>query len=75
MSYVQIAVDENYLGRVFSIIFTVAVLFMPVGSFAFSLFINPSNVNSFYLVGGGIVGLAVIARGIFSGIRASKETL
>ena len=75
MSYVQIAVDENYLGRVFSIIFTVAVLFMPVGSFAFSLFINPSNVNSFYLVGGGIVVLAVIARGIFSGIRASKEKL
>jgi hypothetical protein len=37
---------------------------MPVGSFAFSLFINPSNVNSFYLVGGGIVVLAVIARGI-----------
>lgn len=64
MSYVQIVVDENYLGRVFSIIFTVAVLFMPIGSFAFSLFINPSNVNSFYLVGGGIVVLAVIARRI-----------
>ena len=31
MSYVQVAVDENYLGRVFSIIFTVAVLFMPMG--------------------------------------------
>ena len=66
MSYVQIVVDENYLGRVVSIIFTVAVLFMPVGSFVFSLFINPDNVNSFYLVGGGIAGVALIAKsGLF----------
>ena len=59
MSYVQIAVDEKFLGRVFSIIFTVAVFFMPVGSFVFSLFVNPENINSFYLVGGGIVLLSL----------------
>ena len=59
MSYVQIAVDEKILGRVFSIIFTVAVFFMPLGSFVFSLFVNPENINSFYLVGGGIVLLSL----------------
>lgn len=59
MSYVQISVDENYLGRVFSIIFTVAVLFMPIGSFVFSAVLNPENVVGFAVVGGGIVGLTL----------------
>ncbi len=61
MSYVQIAVDEAYLGRVFSIIFTVAVLFMPLGSFLFSAFVNIQNVKSFYTVGGGIMLLSLIS--------------
>ena len=61
MSYVQIAVDENYLGRVFSIIFTVAVLFMPIGSFLFSKFLNTIDVHSFYSVGGGIILLSLLS--------------
>ncbi|MBQ7492033.1 MAG: MFS transporter [Clostridia bacterium] len=61
MSFVQVAVNENYLGRVFSIIFTVAVLFMPVGSFLFSIFVNASDVNSFYTVGGGIMLLSLLS--------------
>ena len=61
MSYVQVAVDENYLGRVFGIIFTVAVLFMPVGSFLFSAFINASDVRSFYAVGAGIMLMSLLS--------------
>ena len=61
MSYVQVAVDENYLGRVFSIIFTVAVLFMPVGSFLFSIFLNTSDVRSYYTVGCGIMLMALLS--------------
>ena len=61
MSYVQVAVDENFLGRVFSIIFTVAVLFMPVGSFLFSAFINTSDVKSFYTVGIGIMLMSLLS--------------
>ena len=61
MSYVQIAVDENYLGRVFSIVFTVAVLFMPLGSFLFSAVLDAGNVDSFYIVGGGIVLLSLLS--------------
>lgn len=60
MSHVQTAVDEVYLGRVFSIIFTVAVLFMPLGSFAFSFFVNMRRVKSYALVGGGIIMLSMI---------------
>lgn len=61
MSYVQVAVDENYLGRVFSIIFTVAVLFMPVGSFLFSVFLNTADVRSFYTVGAGIMLMSLLS--------------
>ena len=61
ISYVQVAVDENYLGRVFSIIFTVAVLFMPVGSFLFSAFVNASDVRSFYAVGAGIMLMSLLS--------------
>lgn len=61
MSHVQVAVEESYLGRVFSIIFTVAVLFMPVGSMVFSIVLKPENILSFLLVGGGIVILSLIS--------------
>ena len=61
MSYVQVAVDENYLGRVFSIIFTVAVLFMPVGSFLFSAFVDAGDVRSFYAVGAGIMLMSLLS--------------
>lgn len=61
MSYVQISVDEEYLGRVFSIIFTVAVLFMPLGSLVFSVCIDPAAVHSYYIIGGGISVLALLS--------------
>ncbi len=61
MSYVQISVDEDYLGRVFSIIFTVAVLFMPLGSLVFSVCIDPAAVHSYYIIGGGISVLALLS--------------
>lgn len=59
MFYVQIAVDEDYLGRVVSIIFTAAVLFMPLGSLLFSAFLDTGNIASLYLVSSGIAALAV----------------
>lgn len=59
MSYVQIRVAEAYLGRVFSIIFTVAVSFMPIGSFMFSLLGKTADIMCFLFVGGGIVLLAL----------------
>lgn len=59
MSYVQAYVQENYLGRVFSIIYTVAVLCMPLGSMIFSAFFEVSSICSYYIVGGGIVVLSL----------------
>lgn len=60
MSYVQVNVAEEFLGRVFSVIFTVAVMFMPLGSWFFSIFNFTENVNSFAIVGAGIVVLSLI---------------
>ena len=60
MSYVQVNVAEDFLGRVFSVIFTVAVMFMPLGSWFFSIFNFTENVNSFAIVGAGIVVLSLI---------------
>lgn len=73
MSYVQLRADEAYLGRVFSIIFTVAVLFMPVGSFAFSFLLNTSSPAGFAVVGGGIIALAVAGMLIFRGDTTKTE--
>ena len=60
MSYVQIRVAEDFLGRVFSIIFTVAVSFMPIGSCVFSLLGKTTDLMCFLFVGSGIVLLALV---------------
>lgn len=60
MTYVQVHVDENYLGRVFSVIFTIAVLFMPVGSFVFSFMNITNNIYGFGIIGGGVIVLSII---------------
>lgn len=61
MSYVQIRVKSDYLGRVFSIIFTVAVFFMPIGSVVFSFIYDTTTDISFAIIGIGIVVLSIIS--------------
>ena len=73
MSYVQLRADEAYLGRVFSIIFTVAVLFMPVGSFVFSFLLDTTSPAGFAVVGGGILLLAAAGILIFRGDTPKTE--
>ena len=73
MSYVQLRADEAYLGRVFSIIFTVAVLFMPVGSFVFSFLLDTTSPAGFAVVGGGILLLAAAGILIFRGDTPQTE--
>lgn len=59
-SQVQSRVPNEYLGRVFSSIFTLAILFMPLGTLVMTL--APKSVNrfSFILVG---LGIAIFALG------------
>lgn len=60
-SYVQTHVDEDYIGRVFSVVFTIAVMFMPIGSFVFSFLRITDSVNGFAIMGFGITFLSVVS--------------
>ena len=61
MTLVQVSVDDHFLGRVFSVIFTVAVMFMPVGSFVFSFLNVTDNMWGFLFAGAGIMAAAILS--------------
>ena len=48
-SIVQRDVDNEFLGRVFGIIFSVAILFMPLGTVFFSVVLNPNNTFNIFI--------------------------
>lgn len=59
-SQVQTKVDKQYLGRVFSTIYTLAILFMPPATFLMTVL--PSvHTLSFLLIGLGVIGLAFLS--------------
>ncbi|WP_414626440.1 hypothetical protein [Lactobacillus delbrueckii] len=57
-SIVQREVDNEFLGRVFGIVFTVAVLFMPIGTWIFSIILQAKNSLNFLFVGLMIAALS-----------------
>ena len=59
-SIVQRDVDNEFLGRVFGIIFTVAILFMPLGTVFFSVVLNPNNTFNIFIIGVSITVLSLI---------------
>lgn len=71
-TYIQTHVRTDYIGRVFSIVYTVAVLFMPIGSFVFSSLFTNGLINNYYVIGGGIVASAFI--GLFANKIINKNT-
>ncbi|MDO4912566.1 MAG: MFS transporter [Lactobacillus sp.] len=54
VSTVQLKVADEYIGRVFSTVFTIAILFMPLGTATITLM--PAAINSLTYV---VVGLAI----------------
>ena len=59
-SIVQRDVDNEFLGRVFGIIFTVAILFMPVGTGFFSVVLNPNDTFNLFIIGISITMLSLV---------------
>lgn len=51
MTFVQTQTDIEYIGRVFSIIFSVAVLFMPFGTFFFQSVLSLKSSANYFLFG------------------------
>ncbi|SNU88047.1 putative transporter [Streptococcus merionis] len=64
-SIVQRDVDNEFLGRVFGIIFTIAILFMPIGTGIFSIILDPRNVFNFLIIGVSITLLSLIFGTLF----------
>ncbi len=64
-SIVQRDVDNEFLGRVFGIIFTVAILFMPIGTGFFSVTLDPNNTFNLLIIGVSITLLSLIFGTLF----------
>ena len=67
--------DNVFLGRVFGIIFTVAILFMPIGTMTFTFLLSPKNIFNFVIVGLSIGGISLLFYRIFSKRLLSKVTI
>ncbi|MDO4698551.1 MAG: MFS transporter [Pasteurellaceae bacterium] len=65
-SVVQRDVDNEFLGRVFGIIFTVAILFMPVGTGIFSMILDSGNIFNYLFIGLAVTFLSLIFALLFN---------
>lgn len=61
MTFVQVKTNIEFIGRVFSIIFSVSVLFMPMGTFFFQYVLNVKNPNNYVILGTTLLILSLIA--------------
>lgn len=59
-SLVQREVDSDYLGRVLGIVFTIAVLFMPLGTAIFTIILRPDYEFNYLFVGLAVIILSFI---------------
>ena len=59
-SLVQREVASEYLGRVLGIVFTVAILFMPLGTALFTIIFSPSNTGNLLYLGISVMILSLI---------------
>ena len=68
---VQTKIDGEYLGRVLSTIFTLAILFMPIAK-GFMTVLPSVHLSSFLIIGSGVVLLSCISL-IYVQNRFEKE--
>ncbi|UOK49131.1 MFS transporter (plasmid) [Bacillus tropicus] len=61
-TYIQTVTDGKYLGRVFSLIFTLAIVLMPVGNIIFGFVIDYLKILVFPLIGIGIIFTNLLVR-------------
>ncbi|MBJ7541430.1 MFS transporter [Streptococcus sp. SL1232] len=59
-SLIQREVASEYLGRVLGIVFTVAILFMPLGTALFTIIFSPSNPGNLLYLGISVMILSLI---------------
>lgn len=52
---------RKYIGIIFSIVFTVSVLFMPSGTFIFTNLISSDSVVQYLIMGIGIITISILS--------------
>ena len=70
---VQTKVEGDYLGRVLSTIFTLAILFMPVAK-GLMTWLPSVRVESFLLIGAGVILFSLLAQVIAKKLQAKEGT-
>lgn len=66
MIYIQTNADMTYIGRVFSIVFTAAIIFVPLGSFFFQFVMDVKDSVDYLWLGGLLTFVAGLASVIYS---------
>ena len=70
---VQTKVEGDYLGRVLSTIFTLAILFMPVAK-GLMTWLPSVRVESFLLIGAGVILFSLLAQVVAKKLQAKEST-
>ncbi len=70
---VQTKVEGDYLGRVLSTIFTLAILFMPVAK-GLMTWLPSVRVESFFLIGAGVILFSLLAQVVAKKLQAKEGT-
>lgn len=64
-SIIQKEIESRYLGRIFGIIFTVALSFMPIGTMVFTMILTTSFTYNLLFIGLSVVVLAIIFNALY----------
>ena len=71
-SQVQTKVEDNYLGRVLSTIYTLAVLFMPIAK-GLMTWLPSVRVESFLLIGAGVILFSLLAQLVAKQLQPKEQ--
>jgi len=69
---VQTKVEDDYLGRVLSTIYTLAVLFMPIAK-GFMTWLPSVRVESFLLIGAGVILFSLLAQLVAKQLQSKEQ--
>ncbi|MFS1218750.1 MFS transporter [Enterococcus lactis] len=72
-SFIQREVDNGFLGRIFGIVFTIAILFMPIGTGIFAIILRPSYTYNLSLVGLAVIVLSLLFGYLLRKYQSSTE--
>ena len=71
-SQVQTKVEDDYLGRVLSTIYTLAVLFMPIAK-GLMTWLPSVRMESFHLIGAGVILFSLLAQLVAKQLQSKEQ--